>query len=134
MAVKNFIEYKQKKRAPPPTPESVEVPYQVFKGPKGDRGEKGERGEQGPQGIQGPEGPEGRQGPMGPSGTDGRDGAKGRDGRDGKDADSALLEALKTKIDSLLVHEAEPEKKKEFTFTIIRDRNGLIKEVVAKES
>jgi len=133
MAIKNFIEYKQKKRAPPLEPEVVEVPYQVFKGPKGDKGEQGPQGiqgAQGPQVLMGPQGEQGEQGIQGPMGPRGLD---GRDGKDGKDADEALLKTLRQQIEALIAHEAEPEKKKEFIFTINRDRNGFIKEVIAKE-
>lgn len=131
MAVKDFLEYK-KGRAPV----EVEIPHQVFRGPKGDRGEQGIEGKVGQQGPAGADGVDGAIGPQGLQGPPGQAGPAGKDGRagaSGKDADSALLEALRKRIDALAVRETEPGNKKEYRFTIVRDYNGLIKEVTATE-
>ncbi len=129
----NVREFVKQKRAPPKEPEIVEIPHQVFRGPKGD---KGDTGPQGPQGLPGRDGINGINGVNGVDGKDGKDGLRGPQGpagRDGKDVDSSLLSLIQKQVNELMAHEEEPEKKKEFTFTIIRDHNGFIKEVTAKE-
>ena len=121
MAVKNFIEYKQKKRAPPPEPEVkvVEVPV---------------------VGPVGPCGPAGADGKDGINGRDGVNGKDGRDGRDGKDADEYIVKMLTHDIDEVkstitLLQEQIAilqNKKHEYAFDVIR-QNGQIKTLVAKE-
>lgn len=126
MSVKDFKEYMDKKRK---TTVTVEKPItiEVYRGPKGDPGPAGRDGVDGTNGKDGADGKDGRDGKDGPRGP------QGVPGRDGRNADEALLNSLRARIDALALHEAEPEKKKEFVFTIVRDYNGFIKEVTAKE-
>lgn len=95
----------------------------------------------------------------GPAGRDGIDGKDGRDGIDGKDADSAILLEIMLRLKNIeerMVEEDEedddseeapsqsqsfgmpteeaPKKPRSFTFKVVRDRNGLIKDIVATET
>lgn len=96
----------------------------------------------------------------GPAGKDGIDGKDGRDGVDGKDADSALLLEIMLRLKNIEERMAEdeeeddddseegpsqsqsfgmpveeaPKKPRSFTFKVVRDRNGLIKDIVATET
>lgn len=122
-------EHIAKRKAPPLPIVEKPITLEVYRGLKGD------------EGIQGSVGPPGRDGRDGVDGTtgldgkDGRDGSKGLDGRDGKDVDLLLLSKIQSRLDALALEDkTEVEaKKKEFHFTINRDRNGFIKDVTAKE-
>lgn len=93
----------------------------------------------------------------GPAGKDGIDGKDGRDGIDGKDADSTLLLEIMLRLKNIeerMVEEEDddseeapsqsqsfgmpveeaPKKPRSFTFKVVRDRNGLIKDIVATET
>lgn len=99
-------------------------------------------------------------GPAGRDGIDGKDGKDGRDGIDGKDADSTLLLEIMLRLKNIEERMAEdekeddddseeapsksqsfgmptedaPKKPRSFTFKVVRDRNGLIKDIVATET
>ncbi len=94
----------------------------------------------------------------GPAGKDGIDGKDGRDRIDGKDADSTILLEIMLRLKNIeerMVEEDEeddseetpnqsqsfgmpteeaPKKPRSFTFKVVRDRNGLIKDIVATET
>lgn len=95
----------------------------------------------------------------GPAGKDGIDGKDGRDGKDGKDADSTILLEIMLRLKNIeerMVEEDEeeddseetpsqsqsfgmpteeaPKKPRSFAFKVVRDRNGLIKDIVATET
>ena len=93
----------------------------------------------------------------GPAGKDGIDGKDGRDGVNGKDADSTLLLEIMLRLKNIeerMVEEEDddseeapsqsqsfgmpveeaPKKPRSFTFKVVRDRNGLIKDIVATET
>lgn len=131
MAVKDLLDYRAKKREPPVVVEKP-MTLEVYRGLKGDMG---------PQGAVGPPGRDGRDGVDGTTGLAGKDGREGlrgvdgKNGKDGKDADLLLIAKIQSQLDALALEdktEAET-KKKEFHFTVNRDRNGLIKDITAKE-
>ena len=122
-------EHIAQRKAPPLPIVEKPITVEVYRGPKGDMG---------PQGAVGPPGRDGRDGVDGTNGLagkDGREGARGADGKNGKDADLLLISKIQSQLDALVLEgKTEVEtKKKEFHFTINRDRNGFIKDVTAKE-
>ena len=123
-------EYVTQRKAPPLPIVEKPITLDVYRGLKGDMG---------PQGAVGPPGRDGRDGVDGTNGLDGKDGReglRGLDGKNGKDVDLLLISKIQSQLDAMALEdksEAAPEKKKEFHFTVNRDRNGLIKDITAKE-
>lgn len=78
-------------------------------GPQGVAGEAGPQGPVGPQGVSGETGPQGVAGPTGPEGPQGPAGPTGPQGPAGASADTAVTDALATRVTNLESFQADVE-------------------------
>jgi hypothetical protein len=115
MAVKDFIAAREAKKKPLVV---VEKPI-VYAPPR-----NGRDGVDGTNGLHGKDGGKGDRGDKGD---------KGDKGDAGTPADNKLIESLQKQIALLVAEEPATEKKRNWTFTIVRDHAGFAKEIKARE-
>ena len=122
-------------------------------GPQGIQGQRGGKGDVGPIGPQGDDGPQGEVGPQGDIGPEGQKGERGARGSRGPKGDpgepgktvlipvprteknAVDVVALETMLNEIRVEIAElnrARRRRQWTFTMVRDSNGLLETVEAR--